>query len=195
MKIKSYFGNKEILTNHVNKESVIRYYLLFLPPKGSASILNIGCGRTDPYGGMLRTRTRNYKTLDIRNSAIVDYCLDISKETLEEKFEWGTCFETIEHIPPEDKENAVLNIMMVCKNCVFTYPSKDFEMKDKDGNVINSFYHDPGHSEVKINWEELFGETHNIEDKSTKNGRCIIILKDKNYRQKNIIKNRGYFEK
>lgn len=193
MKIKSYFGKQDEVEGHLNKESVIRYYLLFLPPKGSESILNIGCGRTDPYGGMLKTRTKKYRTIDIRKSSKVDYNIDISKEIIEERFEWGVCFETLEHIHPELKEKTVLNIMKICQNCVFTYPSKDFEMKDKDGNIINSFYHDPGHTEVNINWNNLLGKTHDIINKSTKNGRCVFIAKDKNYKQKDIQKIRGYF--
>jgi hypothetical protein len=85
--------------------------------------------------------------------------------------------------------------MKLCQNCVFTYPTPDFEMKDKDGNVINSFYHDPGHSEVKIDWNKLFSETHNITDKSTKNGRAIIILRRKDYKEKLVKEKTGYFNK
>lgn len=184
-----------MLENHLNKESVIRYYLLFLPPKGTKSILDIGCGRSAPYSGMLKKRCERYKGLDIRSGSKVDIIADITDlSAIKETFEWGWCAEVIEHIEPDKKEQAIKEILKVCQNCVFTYPSKDFVMKDKDDKIINSFFHDAGHSEVLIDWNQ-FSENYNIVDKSTKNGRKIIILKRKDYKEPDKKSNRisGYF--
>ena len=161
------------IENHKNVEKIIRYYLLFLPPRGCKSILNIGCGLSDPYGGVLKTRSENYGALDIRSAPNVDYVLDVCDMKIfkDKEWEYGWCVETLEHILPELKEKAVKEIMRVCKNCIFTYPTINFE----------KFYTDVGHTEVKIDWLKLFGETHNIIDKTTKTGRAIIIVKSKNY--------------
>ena len=172
--------------NHKNVEAIIPDYLLFLPPKGSKSILDIGCGRTAPYSKLLKNRTKHYKSLDIRPGPKVDYVMDVRDLSTFYKdkfsiFEWGWCVETLEHVPPEDKELAAKEIMTVCQNCIFAYPKLEFKLYDKDGKLVNSFYHDKGHTEVKIDWIKLFGKTHNITDKSTKNGRAIFILKHKGW--------------
>lgn len=175
------------INDHLNYEKVLRYFLLFLPPKGTKSILNVGCGINDVYGGMLKRRCREYVTVDIRKSVKVDYQLDCCDMKIfkDKRFEWGWCLDVIEHIPPDLKEEAVLEIMRVCQNCMFGYPLPS--LHSDDPNVkIKSFYDDPGHTEVKIDWDKLFGETHNITDKTTKTGRVILIIKDKNYKEPEI---------
>lgn len=161
------------IEEHKNVEKVIRYFLLFLPPRGSESILNIGCGRTDPYGGMLKTRCEQYGSLDIRPSPKVMFVYDLSDRTpfACNEWDWGWCSETIEHIPQNLQEQVVKEIMRVCRNCVFTYPKPE----------LTTFNDDPGHVEVIVDWEK-YNQTHEIINKSTKNGRGIYMLKSKEYK-------------
>jgi hypothetical protein len=173
--LESFFDIKDedfsAVYTHKNVENVIRYYLLFLPPRGSDSILDIGCGISAPYRGVLQTRTKNYATVDLRPGPRVQYVMDVCnmKDFRDSEWHWGWCAETIEHVPPEMKEIATKEIMRVCRNCVFTYPTP----------LHDTFLADPGHTEVMIDWKKEFGETHYITDKSTKTGRSIIIIEQK----------------
>lgn len=169
------------IEQHTNTEKVIRYYLSFLPPKGVASILDIGCGRTAPYQGVLRNRCERYESLDIRPGSKVSIISSVLNIPLKNhEFEWGWCSELIEHIDQKEQEQAVKEIMRVCKNCIFTYPLPRFYPSDRK-NVKDSFYSDPGHVEVIIDWSKLFGLTHDIQDRTTKNGRAIFIVTLKGY--------------
>ena len=161
---------------HKNVEKVIRYYISFLPPRGVESILDIGCGITAPYSGMLKTRCKHYGSLDILEGPKVQYVYDLAKGTpfKNKEWEWGWCVEVLEHIDPILKEATVDEIMRICRNCVFTYPLPSF---------IN-FADDPGHTEVKIDWNK-FTKTHTITNKTTKTGRAILILTEKNYKPYN----------
>ena len=53
------------VSSHKNVENVIRYFLTYLPPRGTESILDIGGGSTAPYKGVLQTRCTKYRNLDI----------------------------------------------------------------------------------------------------------------------------------
>ncbi len=155
--------------DHLNVESVIRYYLRFLPPRGSESILDIGAGRTAPYSGILKNRCKVYAALDIREGPKVDYVADVCDLSIFQDgvWEWSWCVEMLEHIPSPLKLKAVKEIMRVCLNCVFTYPRP----------IHPSFASDPGHTEVRINWSVEFWKTHHILDRSTRTGRVIKILR------------------
>jgi SAM-dependent methyltransferase len=166
--------------DHLNFEKIIRYYLLYLPPRGCKSILDIGCGITGTYRCMLKPRTEKYIGVDVRPSKLVDIVADIEDMHMfnNNEFEWGWCTDVIEHIDPDKKEKVVKEIMRVCKNCVFIYPLPSLHSNDKNVK-INSFYDDPGHTEVKIDWNNIFGQNFHVLDKSTKTGRGIIILTSK----------------
>jgi hypothetical protein len=164
------------VSTHKNEEQVIRYYLGFLPPKGLGSILNIGGGPNDPYGGMLKTRCSRYMNIDIRPGRKVHKVIDITERTefQEKEWDWGWCTEVLEHLPPTEKLNSACELMRICKNITFTYPTPSHE----------SFLLDPGHTEVKINWQSIvdLDKGFTIEDHTTKNGRAIIILKGKDFK-------------
>lgn len=181
--------------HHNNGEDVIRHYLWYVPPVYfgedgdykfnknyirtvhlteetiAKSILDIGSGLSVPYRGNLRKRTKLYKSLDLRPGPKVDYVMDVTdmSEFEDGQWDWGWCTETIEHIPPGLKDHAAKEIMRVCKNCVFTYPTPKH----------SSFHADPGHTEVFINWKEKFAGTHNVVVKESTTGRVIVILKSK----------------
>jgi hypothetical protein len=160
---------------HKNIENVIRYYLLFLPPRGCKSILDIGAGRSMPYKGVLQYRTNKYASLDIRqnNKGSIDHVVDLTEGTTFKKgqWHWGWCSEVIEHIPTELKEIVVKEILRICKNVVFTFPTP----------LHKSFHDDPGHVEVKLNPREIAKSTHKLfYDKSTKSGRNIWIFAQRN---------------
>lgn len=183
------------ISQHLNDEQVIRYFLKFLPPRNSESILDIGAGRTAPYSGMLKKRCRKYVSFDIRAGPKVDIVgniMDLDNIFSYNQFEWGWCSEVLEHIDPPNKLAAVYKILRVCRNVVFTFPTKDFVAKDKDGKILNSFSNDPGHTEVKIDWSE-FELLWNVEDETTKNGRAIFILTKKDFSPPDEPKVRGYF--
>ena len=82
---------------HKNVENVIRYFLLFLPPKGRKNILDIGAGTSCPYRGVLSTRCGEYRALDVRGAfPKVDFVMDLTEGTPFEdnQWEWGWCSET-----------------------------------------------------------------------------------------------------
>lgn len=142
-----------------NREEVIRYYLTVLPPKGVKSILDVGCGITAPYSGILKARCEKYTGFDIRHGEKVDMVGDICDMPFRDKeYEWGWCTETIEHIDPIQQQIALSEIVRVCENVVITFPTPLHE----------SFYGDPSHHEVKLNFDGWI-------NKSTKTGRCIYI--------------------
>ena len=169
------------VNKHKNVENVIRYFLLFLPPRGRRSILDIGSGVTCPYKGVLKGSTMPriegrlgfggiYKALDIRGAhPNVDYVMDLTEGThfKDDEWEWGWCSEVIEHIEPEKKKIFVDEALRICENIIFTFPTP---------KLAEVFYDDPGHTEVKIDFEKEYGKTHKITDKSTKNGRAIFIM-------------------
>ena len=156
---------------HRNVEQVIRYYLSFLPPRGVRSILDIGAGESAPYSGMLKTRCKEYKSLDIRPGPKVDFVCDVTQGTKfrDHKWEWGWCIETMEHIPYRLQNAFVIEIMRICQCCVFTFPTSKHK----------SFYGDPGHHVVRVNFPLLFKRTHRVINKSTNSGRAIWILATK----------------
>ena len=158
------------VSNHGNAEQVIRYYLLFLPPRGAETIIDIGSGCSAPYKGILQNRCKSYKALDIRKGPNVDYVCDLVEGTSfnDKKFHWGWCVETLEHIETENQAKAVQEMMRICKNVVITFPTP---------RGIN-FYGDPGHNIVD---ESIFRSLDNMKifDKSPKNrGKGIYILVD-----------------
>ena len=154
MKMKPFIKNRES-----NIESVIRYYLLFLPPRGVKSILDIGCGTTAPYRGLLRKRCERYTAFDIRLGKRVNVTGDLcSLPFKNKKYEWGWCVETIEHLKQKDQQKAIDEILRVCKNAVVTFPTPSHPSFDKD----------PTHNEVILDFSGWI-------DKSTKTGRCIFI--------------------
>ena len=88
---------------HKNVENVIRYFLLFLPPKGRKNILDIGAGTSCPYRGVLSTRCGEYRALDVRGAfPKVDFVMDLTEGTpfKDNEWEWGWCSEVVEHIEP-----------------------------------------------------------------------------------------------
>ena len=170
------------VNKHKNVENVIRYFLLFLPPKGRRSILDIGSGVSCPYRGVLEGHYDDgvysgrlgaggkYAALDIRGAPPnVDYVMDLTEGTPFEdnEWEWGWCSEVIEHIEPEKKKTFVNEALRICENIVFTFPTP---------KLAEVFYDDPGHTEVKIDFEQEYSSTHKIIDKSTQNGRAIFIM-------------------
>ena len=170
------------VNKHKNVENVIRYFLLFLPPKGRRSILDIGSGVSCPYRGVLEGHYTDgvysgrlgaggkYAALDIRGAPPnVDYVMDLTEGTPYEnnEWEWGWCSEVIEHIEPEKKKIFVDEALRICENIVFTFPTP---------KIAEVFYDDPGHTEVKIDFQQEYSSTHKIIDKSTQNGRAIIIM-------------------
>jgi hypothetical protein len=184
---------KTSVDHHNNGEDVIRHYLWYVPPvffgedgeykqnrdyvktanlteeQLAESILDIGSGLSVPYKGNLRKRTKRYASLDIRPGPKVEFNRDVTdmRDFGDQEWDWGWCTEMIEHLPPELKEKASEEIMRVCRNCVFTYPTPKH----------SSFHSDPGHTEVFINWKEKFKETHNVVIKESSTGRIIVILK------------------
>ena len=163
------------VSHHDNAEQVIRYYHLFLPPRGVDSILDIGSGCSAPYKGILENRCKHYLSLDVRKGLHVDYVADIVERTPfpEDHFHWGWCVETLEHIETKYQARAVKEMMRICKNLVITFPTPRNE----------NFYGDVGHHVVD---ESIFrrinenGMSHmKVFDKSPKNrGKGIYILVD-----------------
>ena len=91
------------VSSHKNVENVIRFFLSYLPPRGAESILDIGGGSTAPYKGVLQTRCKKYRNLDIRPGDRVDYCQDVVEGTdfKDKEWDWVWCSETLEHVPQE----------------------------------------------------------------------------------------------
>ena len=160
------------MIEHKNVESVIRYYLNFLPPKHVDSIINIGGGITDPYAGLLKRRCMRYVNVDVRSSTKVDYVCDIIRGTKfnDKEFEWGWCSEVLEHIPKRKQKKFVEEVLRICKNVVFTFPLPKHP----------SFNEDPGHVPVVIDFFK-YSNKFSVEWKETKTGRCIVTLNDKHY--------------
>jgi len=162
----------ERVKTHKNVENVIRYYITFIPPRGARNILDIGAGISMPYRGILSARTTIYKSLDIRQnpnlSKQIDYVLDLTEGTSFKKYEWhwGWCSEVLEHIPLKLKQKAFNEILRICRNVTFTFPTP----------LHKTFFDDIGHTEVKI--DPLKVSTHLFYDKSTKSGRNIWIFTD-----------------
>lgn len=143
------------------KEGVIRYYLGFLPPKNIYSILDLGCGASAPYSGILRRRCSKLVCADIQESPKVDVILDVTKPLPFEdnEFDWVWATELIEHLPQDKQQFAVDEIKRVGRNATITFPLPRHP----------SFSKDPTHIEVKISYED-FKVTE------TKTGRVILIL-------------------
>ena len=158
------------VNEHKNVENVIRYFLLFLPPRGRKNIIDIGSGVTCPYRGVLSTRCEEYRALDIRGEhPKVDYAMDLTEGVPFKinEWEWGWCSEVIEHIEPSKKKLFVDKALRICENIVFTFPTPKLK---------EVFFDDPGHTEVKIDFEKEYSHSHQITDKTTKTGRAIIIM-------------------
>ncbi len=158
------------VSTHGNAEQVIRYYLSFMPPRGCESILDIGAGMSVPYKGVLQTRCKKYASCDIRPSDKIDYNIDLTEGTLfkNKQWDWGWCIETMEHIPQELQKKAFEEVLRVCKNVVFTFPTPKHW----------TFHGDPGHVEVIIKPED-YKSKFNFIDKSTLSGRNIWIFTNK----------------
>jgi len=164
----------ERVKTHKNVENVIRYYIMFLPPRGSRSILDIGAGISMPYRGILSSRTTVYKTLDIRQNTDprkqIDYVLDLSEGTpfTDYQWHWGWCSEVLEHVPIKSKKKVFNEILRICRNVTFTFPTPSHP----------TFFDDPGHTEVKLDPTKV--SSHTFYDKTTKTGRHIWIFTDPN---------------
>ena len=113
-------------------------------------VLDIGAGTSCPYRGVLSTRCGEYRALDVRGAfPKVDFVMDLTEGTPFEdnQWEWGWCSEVIEHIDPDKKKIFVDEAIRICENIVFTFPTPKLK---------EVFYDDPGHTEVKINFEEEY---------------------------------------
>ena len=162
------------VSNHKNVEQVIRWYLSFLPPRYCKSILDIGAGESAPYRGILRNRCETYAALDIRPGKWVDYVCSVTEIPFSEnEWEWGWCVETLEHIPQELQHQAVREILRVCQNVVFCFPTP----------IHPSFPADPGHVEVLFDFhKEIDKKEYNLLDKSSKTGRNVYIITEDGYK-------------
>ena len=158
------------VSKHKNVENVIRYFIGFLPPRGAESILDIGGGCSAPYRGVLQTRCKVYKNLDIRSGERVDYICDIIKGTdFEDKqWDWVWCSETLEHIPQTDMKKFVDEVCRISKNVVWTFPLPH----------APAFSDDPGHSEVIVDMQS-YEKDFQVFDKTTKTGKGIWIFSRK----------------
>jgi ubiquinone/menaquinone biosynthesis C-methylase UbiE len=147
------------------REGIIQYYLCFLPPRGVESILNIGGGTTDPYRKMLKPRCGKYANLDKRPGINVDFVCDILDGTpfRDKEWTWVWCSEVIEHIPQNKQQQFVDEIVRICKNVVFTFPTPKHP----------SFHLDPEHVEVIADFNY---PGFDVDYRRTKTGRCIITL-------------------
>ena len=159
------------VSSHKNVENVIRYFLLFLPPKGRKNILDIGSGTSCPYRGVLSTRCYDYRALDVRGAfPKVDFIMDLTEGTPFEdnQWEWGNGVVRLLNILNQiRKRYSLMKTLRICENIVFTFPTP---------KLAEVFYDDPGHTEVKIDFEQEYSSTHKIIDKSTQNGRAILIM-------------------
>lgn len=155
---------------HGNRESVIRCYFPFLPPRGSKSILDIGCGRTAPYRGILEHRTEKYVSCDIRDGPKVDYVVDITTRTpfKDQEFEWGWCTEVLEHLPPPMMGTAMVELLRIVRHLVVTFPQPPHP----------TFYGDPGHHIIDFDFN-VFSSTHYVVWKVLSTGRHIITFRRK----------------
>jgi hypothetical protein len=177
------------IKNHKNIENIIRYYLSFLPPAETKNIIDIGAGVSTPYRGVLSSRCEIYKSLDIRSdeSNKIDYIHDLTKKSIfkDNEFEWGWCSETIEHIQQIDQLKFIKEVSRICENVVITFPTP----------LHQSFHDDPGHIEVIIDFNNL-NDKFIVIDKTTKTGRCIFIMLNKEkYSGIQMIKNKMIINK
>ena len=95
------------VSSHKNVENVIRYFLLFLPPKGRKNILDIGSGTSVHIEVFFSTRCYDYRALDVRGAfPKVDFVMDLTEGTPFEdnQWEWDGCSEVVEHIEPDKKK-------------------------------------------------------------------------------------------
>lgn len=155
---------------HGNRESVIRCYFPYLPPRGCKSILDIGCGRTAPYRGILEHRTEQYVSCDIRPGPKVDYVEDITDRMSfpDQAFEWGWCTEVLEHLPPALVEHGTREMLRVVRHLVVTFPQPPHP----------TFYGDPGHHLITVDFNR-FSDTHYVVWKRLSTGRHIITFRHK----------------
>ena len=158
------------VSSHKNVENVIRYFLIYLPPRGADSILDIGGGCNAPYRGVLQTRCKKYVNLDIRPGEKVDVVADIidGTEFEDKQFDWSWCSETLEHIPQEYMKTFVDEVCRISKNVVWTFPLP--------GSF--AFSDDPGHSEVIVDMQS-YEKDYKVFDKTTATGKGIWIFADK----------------
>jgi hypothetical protein len=155
------------VSSHKNVENVIRFFLMYLPPRGAESILDVGGGSTAPYKGVLQTRCNKYKNLDIRPGDKVDYCQDVIDGTdfKNKQWDWVWCSETLEHIPQEYMKTFVDEVCRISKNILWTFPLPH----------ASSFDDDPGHKEVIVDMQS-YEKDFNVIDKTTKTGKGIWIF-------------------
>jgi len=124
------------------------------------SILDLGCGRTAPYKGILKNRCSRLVSCDLRAGPKVDKVADIRKLPFADKeFEYVWCTETLEHIPQEDQETAFQECLRVGEHGTITFPTP----------IHPSFAKDPGHRLVTID----FGK-YPVSKHATQTGRVII---------------------
>ena len=156
------------VSKHKNVENVIRFFLNFLPPRGTESVVDIGAGRTAPYRGMLRKRCDdNYTSVDIRPGPRVDVVCDIiaGSPFEDDQFDYAWCSETLEHVPQDKQREFVDEVCRIAKNVVWTFPLPSNP----------SFHDDPGHNEVLVDMYDYRDRFHVI-DKTTTTGRAIWIF-------------------
>ena len=158
------------VSSHKNVENVIRYFLIYLPPRGVNRILDVGGGCNAPYRGVLQTRCNEYTNLDIRPGDKVDIVADILDGTdFEDKhFDWSWCSETLEHIPQEHMNAFVDEVCRISKNIVWTFPLPH----------APAFIDDPGHSEVIVDMKS-YEKDFQVFDKTTATGKGIWIFGQK----------------
>lgn len=156
---------------HGNRESIIRCYFRVFPPRGIASILDIGSGRTAPYKGVLSSRCSEYHALDIREGPKVDTVADMTEGAPfpDGRWEWGWSSECLEHIPPPLQERFSAEVLRICRNVTFTFPTP----------AHPTFWGDPGHNRVGVNWK-AYKERFNLWDFSFKTGRAVVVITQKN---------------
>jgi len=161
------------VSTHKNVENVIRYFLKYMPPRGTESILDIGGGPTAPYKSVLEKRTLNYKNLDIRPGEFVDYVVDIIEGTdfKDKEWDWIWCSETLEHIPQEHQKTFVDEVVRIGKNIVWTFPMPF----DSNGEPAFTFNDDPGHNEVIVDMQS-YEKDFQVFNESTKTAKGIWIF-------------------
>lgn len=155
------------IEEHKNVEKVIRYYLKFLPPKGLDRILDLGCGTTAPYRGILKNRCNELVCADIRPGPKVDIICDITKATsfTDKYFDFVWASEVIEHLDKENQKNAIKEMVRIGKSATITYPTPTYP----------TFYEDRGHIVVTIDNDFLDSIMSNFKVITTKTGRVIIL--------------------
>ena len=155
------------VSSHKNLEHTIQYFFNIFPPRGADSILDIGSGVSVPYKGYLQTRCRIYKSLDIRPSKKVDFCLDLIEGThfKDKEWDWTWCSETLEHIPQKHMKTFVDEVCRISMNIVWTFPLP----------YLPSFNDDKGHRKVIVDMKS-YEKEFKVFDRTTKNGRGIYIF-------------------